>query len=108
MGQIINMPVKAVKIEIADGMKIVPAATHGNNESLLGRTWTMDMLRTWCGNKSTDWLKKYILENPRYSREMAAMEQKGQLIHKGRGSVWRFKASAMAEFLDRHWEEFPW
>ncbi|MBH5333261.1 DUF771 domain-containing protein, partial [Lactiplantibacillus plantarum] len=27
-------------------------------------------LRIWCGNKSIDWLKKNILENPKYSREI--------------------------------------
>lgn len=109
MSQIVMLPTKAIQIELDDNMKIVPVDAHGyEGESLIGRTWTMDMLRSWCGNKSRDWLIKYILENPRYSREMGAMEQKGQLVHKGRGSAWRFKASVMAEFLDRHWEELPW
>ncbi|WP_259905099.1 DUF771 domain-containing protein [Lactiplantibacillus plantarum] len=36
------------------------------------------------------------------------MERKGQIIHKGRGSAWKFKAKAMAEFLDKHGEELPW
>lgn len=78
------------------------------DQTMNGRTWTMADLRIWCGNKSIDWLKKNILENPKYSREIGRMEQQGQIIHKGRGSAWKFKASVMADFLESHWEELPW
>lgn len=78
------------------------------DQSLLGRAWIMDNLRDRCGNKSIKWLKDNILENPRYSRQIGRMEQQGQIIHKGRGSAWKFKASVMADFLESHWEEFPW
>ena len=99
-----------VPVQIPDGMKLVPDNMHGYaGESLTGRTWTMKDLQQWCGRKSQPWLKEYVLENPRYSHEINDMEQNGQLVHKGiKGSPWRFKASVMAEFLDRHWEELPW
>lgn len=97
------------RFPLPDGMKLVPVDSHGyEGESLTGRWWTMKDLREWCANKSVDWLKDNILENPRYSREIGAMERKGQIIHKGRGSAWKFKAKAMAEFLDKHGEELPW
>lgn len=99
-----------VPVQIPDGMKLISDDTHGYvGESLLGRSWTKTDLRAWCGNKSWDWITKNIIDNPRYSREIGAMEQHNQLIHSGKmGSPWRFKASVMAEFLDSHWEEFPW
>jgi len=107
MNQILTV---TVPVQIPDGMKLVPDGTHGyDGESLTGRTWTAKDLRAWCGNKSWPWLLDNILENPVYSREIGYMEQHKQLVHRGmKGSPWRFKAKPMAEFLDRHWEEFPW
>lgn len=99
-----------VPVQIPEGLKLVPDDSHGyEGESLVGRTWSMHDLQAWCGNKSQPWLKENFLENPKYSREIGAMEQKHQLIHKGvKGSPWKFKAKVMAEFLDKHWEEFEW
>lgn len=63
------------------------------DQSLLGRAWIMDNVRDRCGNKSIKWIKENIIENPKYSRQIGRMEQQGQIIHKGRGSAWKFKAS---------------
>lgn len=106
------LKVAAVPMHVKNMDKYVLVDTDAYNklleQTMLGRTWTMDDLRVWCGNKSIQWLKKNILENPRYSRQIGQMEQRGQLIHKGRGSAWKFKANVMAEFLESHWEELPW
>lgn len=78
-------------------------------ESVEGRCWKMADLRDWTGGKKEEWIKNYIIDNPRFSREINKMEKSGQIIvSKGNGSPWRFKATAMAEFLERHFEELPW
>jgi len=110
MAKYIELTAKSLRIELPDDMKLVKIDTHGyEGESLLGRTWTKANMREWCGNKSWDWILTNILYNPKYSREIGAMERKNQIIHKGvKGSPWRIKARPMAEFLDEHWEELPW
>ena len=75
-------------------------------KSITGRTWTMKDLREHCGNRSVDWIKTKILYNPKFSRVIGAMEREGQ-IHEstGPGNPWMFKATAMADFLEEHYEE---
>jgi len=97
-------------IEIPEGFKIVNTNQLGtDNESLLGRTWTMKELRSWMGNKSADWIKKYVIYNSRFSREIQQMMNDKLIIEsKGNGSPWFFNAYEMAKFLDKHWTEFDW
>ncbi|MDV2577632.1 DUF771 domain-containing protein [Lactiplantibacillus plantarum] len=67
------------RFPLPDGMKLVPVDSHGyEGESLTGRWWTMKDLREWCANKSVDWLKDNILENPRYSREIEQWNAKAK------------------------------
>lgn len=78
-------------------------------DSVEGRCWRMSDLREWTGGKKEEWIKNYILNNPRFSREINRMEKNGQIIvSKGSGSAWRFKATAMAQFIEHHFEELPW
>ncbi|MGY5234811.1 DUF771 domain-containing protein [Lactiplantibacillus plantarum] len=106
------LKVAAVPMNVKNMDKYVLVDTDAYNKLLdqttHGRTWIMDDLRIWCGDKSIKWIKENILENPKYSRQIGRMEQQGQIIHKGRGSAWKFKASVMADFLESHWEELPW
>lgn len=99
-----------VVIGIPESYKLIPINSHGyEGESLLGKTWTKADMRSWCGNKSWDWILRNIIANPKYSQEIGEMERANQIIHKGiNGSPWKFKARPMAEFLDKHWEELPW
>ncbi|WP_349626390.1 DUF771 domain-containing protein [Lactiplantibacillus plantarum] len=106
------LKVAAVPMHVNNMDKYVLVDTDAYNKLLdqttHGCTWIMDDLRTRCGDKSIKWIKENILENPKYSRQIGRMEQQGQIIHKGRGSAWKFKASVMADFLESHWEELPW
>lgn len=78
-------------------------------ESIIGRSWTMKDLRKCCGNKSEDWIKENIIYNPKFSTEIQAMIDNGQITEsKGSGSPWRFKATAMANFIEKHYEELNW
>lgn len=99
-----------VPVQIPDGMKLVPDNCHGyEGETLTGRTWIMKDLRAWCGNKDVTWIKDNILFNPIYHNDMAEMERLHELIRpKAKGSPWKFKASVMAAWLDKHWQELPW
>lgn len=110
MSQQIELPATKIMITIPDDMRLIPADAHGyEGESLIGRTWRMTELREWCGNKDEKWVRKNILANPHYHDELKDMERDHTLIwSNGPGSPWRFKASVMAEFLDRHWSELPW
>lgn len=75
-------------------------------KNIIGRSWLMKDLREHCGNRSVDWIKTKILYNPKYSREIGTMERDGQ-IHEstGAGNAWSFKATAMAQFIEDHYEE---
>lgn len=110
MSQQIELPATKIVITIPDDMKLVPMDSNGyEGESLTGRVWNMKGLREWCGNKDDKWIRKHILANPHYRDELKTMERDGTLIRStGSGSPWLFKASVMAEFLDRHWTELPW
>lgn len=78
-------------------------------ESIIGRSWTMKDLRKCCGNKSEDWIKENIIYNPKFSTEIQTMIDNGQITEsKGSGSPWRFKATAMANFIEKHYEELNW
>lgn len=95
-----------VKIPIPDFTK---ALYDQAQQSIIGQSWTMSDLRKWLGGKSVTWIKSNILYNPKYSHEIASMEAKGQIhISSGKGNAWRFKATAMAEFIEQHYEEFDW
>lgn len=108
MSQLVELPIDKITIEIPDDMRLVPK-NASENDSLVGRTWRMAELREWCGNKDEKWVRKNILANPHYRNELKDMERDHTLIwSNGPGSPWRFKASVMAEFLDRHWSELPW
>lgn len=79
------------------------------SQAVTGRTWTMEGLRNWIGRKQVTWIKDNILYNPRYSKDMQGMIDRHEIREsKGNGSPWLFKASAMATWLDKHWEELPW
>lgn len=108
MSQLVELPIDKITIEISDDMRLVPKDAS-TNDSLVGRTWRMQELREWCGNKDEKWVRKNILANPKYRDELKDMERDHTLIwSNGPGSPWRFKANVMAEFLDRHWSELPW
>lgn len=108
MSQLIELPINKITIEIPDDMRLVPKNSN-ENDSLVGRTWRMKELREWCGNKDEKWIRKNILANPKYHDELKEMEKLHTLVwSNGPGSPWRFKASVMAAFLDKHWEELPW
>ncbi|ANK66889.1 hypothetical protein AYR55_03715 [Loigolactobacillus backii] len=77
--------------------------------SLEGKTWSMSDLREWTGKKSPKWLKDNILESTRYRSDINKMLSEGTIVKKpGGGNAWKFKASVMAKWLDKHWEELPW
>lgn len=108
MSQLIELPIDKITIAIPDDMRLVPK-NASKNDSLIGRTWRMKELREWCGNKDEKWIRKNILANPKYRDELKEMEHERTLVwSNGPGSPWRFKASVMAAFLDKHWEELPW
>lgn len=95
-----------VKIPIPDMAQVL---LNKLQESIIGRSWTMKDLRECCGNKSEDWIKENIIYNPKFSTEIKAMINNGQITEsKGSGSPWRFKATAMANFIEKHYEELNW
>jgi Uncharacterized protein conserved in bacteria len=95
-----------VKIPIPD---IAQVLLNKLQESIIGRSWTMKDLRECCGNKSEDWIKENIIYNRKFSTEIQFMINDGQITEsKGKGSPWRFKATAMANFIEKHYEELNW
>lgn len=95
-----------VKIPIPDMAQVL---LNKLQESIIGRSWTMKDLRECCGNKSEYWIKENILYNPKFSVEIQSMINNGQITEsKGSGSPWHFKATAMAEFIEKHYEELNW
>ena len=79
------------------------------NQSTEGRLWKMKDLRNWLGNKDDQWIREYILNRPIFKREFVEMEQKHLLhISNGHGDSWWFKASAMTEWLEKHWNMIEW
>lgn len=82
--------------------------TSLREQSLTGRIWTMADLRKWLGKKSSAWISRNIIDNPRYSKEIQMMRNHNELTGGGRGSNYLFRASSMAAFIDRHWSELPW
>ena len=108
MSQVISAK---VSIQIPDNFELINKEDYQKlkRESTFGRTWNLNDLRKWCGNKSPQWLKENFLENPKYSREIQTMIDRGELIHRGsKGSPWLFKATRMQQFLEDHWNEFSW
>lgn len=103
MGKVENLK---VNIPIPDMTQVLLDKLQ---ESIIGRSWTMKDLRKCCGNKSEDWIKENIIYNPKFSTEIKAMINNGQITEsKGSGSPWRFKATAMANFIEKHYEELNW
>lgn len=108
MSQVISAK---VSIQIPDNFELINKEDYQKlkRESTFGRTWNLNDLRKWCGNKSPQWLKENFLENPKYSREMQALMDDRYLVHRGsKGSPWLFKATKMQRFLEDHWSEFNW
>lgn len=108
MGQIIEAK---VAIQVPDSFELVSSDELSDlrPQSVVGRTWTMNDLRDWLGHKQAVWVKDNILYNPRYSKDIQAMINHNEIRKsKGNGSPWLFKASTMAAWLDKHWEELPW
>ncbi|MDN5954540.1 MAG: DUF771 domain-containing protein [Loigolactobacillus coryniformis] len=79
-----------------------------NSESLVAKMWTMAELRKRLGNKSEKWIKDNTVNNPRYSREIQQMRNTKAIAGGGNGSPWRFQASVIGPWLDKHWKEFNW
>ncbi|MFC6170485.1 DUF771 domain-containing protein [Loigolactobacillus jiayinensis] len=79
-----------------------------NSESLVAKMWTMAELRKRLGNKSEKWVKDNTVNSPRYSREIQLMRNSKAIVGGGSGSPWRFQASVIGPWLDKHWQEFNW
>lgn len=108
MEQVLNV---SVPIQIPDEYELVNKSEYQKlrDGSLTGRTWNMADLKDWLGGKDVKWIKKNILENSRYRKDMLQMESDRTLVFpKGKGSPWKFKANVMADWLDKHWSEFDW
>lgn len=78
------------------------------SQSMVGRMWNMKDLRNWLGGKSPDWIKDNIIYNPRYAKEIRGMRLKRELVGGGRGRPFKFKASVIANFVEKHWQELAW
>lgn len=100
-----------VKVIVPDDYELVERDELDSlrSQALTGRTWTMQDLRTWMGNKSAYWVRKNVLENPRFSRDIQLMINRHEVQRpSASGQRWLFKAKPMAEFLEHHYSEFDW
>lgn len=78
-------------------------------QDLTGKAWGMKDLRKRLDNKSPGWIKDNILFSPQFRDEITEMEKDHLIIRpRGKGGSWKFKATTMAQFLDKHWQEFNW
>ena len=75
------------------------------NQSLLGRTWKVHDVAQRL-NKGDNWVRKYILNNPRYLADFNQMEAEGTVWKPHGTSPWLFKATAFAQWLEDHMSEF--
>ncbi|MCH5357619.1 DUF771 domain-containing protein [Limosilactobacillus reuteri] len=58
-------------------------------------------------NKGDNWVRKTILNNPRYLDALKRMEAE-ETVWKPHGtSPWMFKATTFAQWLEEHLTEFP-
>lgn len=102
-----EIKIPKMRVIIPDGYKLM--SLEQCEEPLQGKTWTMNDLRRWLGNKSSDWIKTNILFNPKFKNDIEGMINRNQIIRsKGHGSPWLFKASVFSKWLDEHWEQFNW
>ncbi len=106
MSQVISM-----SVPIPNDFRVISDSEYQalKESELKGKAWGMKDLRGWLNGKSVDWIKENILFNPRFADEIGQMEKAKLIIRsKGSGNPWRFKAQAMQNFLEKHWQEFNW
>ncbi|WP_268914055.1 DUF771 domain-containing protein [Lentilactobacillus sp. SPB1-3] len=100
-----------VTIQIPDQYVLVNKSEYQEMQadSLAGLRWTMNDLRKHLGNKSISWIKRNILFNPKFKKELDQMEL-DKYLHRstGNGNPWWFKAREFNKFIDKHWSEINW
>lgn len=70
---------------------------------LVGKTWTFSDLKKELGDLDTQYITDHVLKPNR--RELDIRNGGPVQWSGGRGSKWRFKATEMAEWIEKNWQK---
>lgn len=106
--QELKIPNSNITVHFEEQVELISTETiqQLENQSLLGRTWKIHDVAQRL-NKGDNWVRKNILNNPRYLDDLKRMEAEGTVWKPHGTSPWMFKATTFAQWLEEHLTEFP-
>lgn len=105
MEQTLNVNV-TVPIQIPSEYVLVNKDEHERlkKHELLGYTWDMNDVRARLKNVDARWIKEHILYP---NKDTLAIENGGFVKYpKSKGTVWKFSALKMANYLEEEWGSY--